>query len=138
MAVPMQVLMVDDSSADLLIASKVIERSKPADAPVTIQSVASMAAAETRLRESRFDCVLLDLHLPDGRGAQNVRTLRALAPHTPVVVLSGSESPAVKEEVMGSGASAYVGKKPLRHADDLYAVMANAIRSQLQQADHPQ
>lgn len=138
MAVPMQVLMVDDSSADLLIASKVIERSKPTDAPVTIQSVATMAAAESRLRQSRFDCVLLDLHLPDGRGAQNVRTLRELAPDTPVVVLSGSESPAVKDEVMGSGASAYVWKKPLRQADDLYAVMTNAIRSHLQQAANPQ
>ena len=136
MAVPMQVLMVDDSSADLLIASKVIERRKPADAPVTIHSVASMAAAESRLRQSRFDCVLLDLHLPDGRGAENVRTLHALAPDTPIVVLSGSESQAVKDAAMGSGASAYVWKKPLRQADDLYAVMMSAIRGQLSSEDH--
>lgn len=51
-----------------------------------------LAEAETRLREARFDLVVLDLDLPDGSGLTLLECLRAVpGGPIPVLVLSASE-----------------------------------------------
>src|SRR5689334_14110523 len=69
-----------------------------------------MAEAEAAARDEPFDCVLLDLGLPDGSGVDNVRRIRAARPGLTVVVISGNESEETALETLRHGAQDYVLK----------------------------
>jgi diguanylate cyclase (GGDEF)-like protein/PAS domain S-box-containing protein len=56
------------------------------------------------------DCVLLDLGLPDGDGAELLERLRAIAPDVPVVVLTGREDEGLGVRLIRAGAQDYVVK----------------------------
>ncbi len=56
--------------------------------PISITLARSVEEAEQTLSEDRFDVILLDLDLPDGKGVKAIRKVRKVAPRTPVVVLS--------------------------------------------------
>ena len=70
-----------------------------------------------QLREARkilidtsFDCVLLDLSLPDSVGFDGLSDLHAIAPGVPIVVLGGSEDEQVALQAMQRGAQDYLYK----------------------------
>jgi len=123
----LRILLVDDSAADLLITGKLIERQRPPDVTVRITEAGRLDAACEALRLERYDCVLLDLHLPDGRGVDNVGALRRIVGNVPIVVLSGSNDPSQAERTRSAGADAYVSKRPLRSADNIFQVIADVI-----------
>lgn len=66
--------------------------------------------AERALFEREFDCVLLDLSLPDAEGLDGVQTIRRIAPHLPIVVLSGSEDDHLQIGALQAGAEDYLIK----------------------------
>ena len=41
------------------------------------------------LKDEGYQVILLDLSLPDGQGLDNIRQVCAVAPHLPVVILTG-------------------------------------------------
>src|SRR5690606_3932821 len=91
-----------------------------------VRHVTTLAEALRWLENRRFDLVLLDLSLPDSKGMQTLRQLRAKTPDTPVVVLTANddgEQPAI--EAIREGAHDYLSKvnvdlgllrRVLRHA----------------------
>ena len=123
----MNILLVDDSIGDALIASLVIKRKKPAEVDVDITEASSLHDAASALTKSSFDCILLDLHLPDGRGYSNIDKLKTVAPQTPIIVMTGSDSGGSENEALKHGPSAYISKKPLSQSDDIYAAVTLAI-----------
>lgn len=123
----MNILLVDDSIGDALIASLVIKRKKPADVNVDITEATSLRDATNALKTSLFDCIILDLHLPDGRGYSNIDRLKEFAPQTPIIVMTGSDSGRSENEALKRGASAYISKKPLSQSTDIYAAVALAV-----------
>lgn len=54
--------------------------------------------------------VLLDLNLGDVRGLAGLKLLRQRYPALPIVVVSGTHDPRVREEALAHGAWGYVGK----------------------------
>lgn len=66
--------------------------------------------AEALAHAKGADAALLDLTLPDGRGADLVRALRAAAPALHIVVLSGEDDPAVRRACLEAGAKAFLLK----------------------------
>jgi CheY-like chemotaxis protein len=60
----------------------------------------------------RIDAVLLDLYMPGMSGLQTLETLRAEAPHLPVILLSGFSQERVPAEVLESPATAFLSKPP--------------------------
>ncbi len=54
--------------------------------------------------------VLLDLNLGDARGLAGLKLLRQRHPALPIVVVSGTHDPRVREEALAHGAWGYVGK----------------------------
>ena len=123
----MNILLVDDSIGDALVASLVIKRKKPPEVKVDIIEANSLRDATSALKKSAFDCIILDLHLPDGRGYSNIDKLKAFAPQTPIIVMTGSDTGRSENEALKHGASAYISKKPLSQSDDIYAAVAVAI-----------
>ncbi|HVN46990.1 MAG TPA: response regulator transcription factor [Steroidobacteraceae bacterium] len=64
--------------------------------------------------EADFDLVLLDLDLPGAEGLSCLRRVRAIAPLTPIIVVSGNDDPVVMSEVVMAGAAGYVPKSAPR------------------------
>ncbi len=57
-----------------------------------------------------YDLILLDLHLPDGKGLELLRTLRRQGSETPVVILTARDQLSDRIEGLNSGADDYLVK----------------------------
>ncbi|MEE7477939.1 response regulator [Methylobacterium hispanicum] len=94
-----------------------------------IVEAASAAAALDLLARQSPDLVILDLGLPDMRGHDLLRAIRAGHPALPVVVLSSRDDEGGKVEALDLGADDYV-TKPFGMAE-LLARLRAALRHQL-------
>ena len=65
---------------------------------------------EGALVSSRFDCVLLDLRLPDGNGAELLRIMRRRGDNTSVIVLTAQATRASSIDLLNIGADDYMAK----------------------------
>lgn len=80
------------------------------------------AEALDRVREGRWDVIVLDLNLPDRSGLEVLGQLRATAPGVPVLILSMHEQLSYASRALTAGAVGYVSKSSAR------AHLVNAIR----------
>lgn len=80
------------------------------------------AEAVERVRERRWDVVVLDLNLPDRSGLEVLAQLRAIVPDIPVLILSMHEQLSYAARALTAGALGYVNKSSAR------AHLVNAIR----------
>ncbi|OAI38843.1 hypothetical protein AYO40_06295 [Planctomycetaceae bacterium SCGC AG-212-D15] len=104
---PSRVLVVDDQAASRYIVSKLVQ-----EAGVSIEAAEDGRRALDRLRAEPFDLVLLDLQMPEMDGhavLKAVRTDPSLR-HLPVIVISGSETEAVR--CIEEGADEFLLKPP--------------------------
>ena len=62
------------------------------------------------LHTNPFDIILLDLNLIECRGLETVRTIRAEAPHLPIIVLTGLDDDQAAIEAIEQGADDYISK----------------------------
>lgn len=91
-----------------------------------------LSAAWQALRTEPFDCLLLDLSLPDGEGTDLLQKLRRSAPgelpdpKTPVLVISSRSQLRTRLNALDLGADGYV-IKPV-HLDEVAAVMRALLR----------
>lgn len=104
-----RVLLIEDDSveAELIrdsVASFVGARAE-------IDHVQRLAAGVSRLAERRYDVVLLDLNLPDGSGIANLHRVKAVAPTTPVIILTNVEDQEGPVAAMAEGAQDYLVKR---------------------------
>ncbi|MFT4906782.1 MAG: diguanylate cyclase (GGDEF)-like protein [Oleispira sp.] len=63
-----------------------------------------------KIKEARFDVILLDLNLGDGKGLSNLQSIKEQSPDTPVVVLSGHDDTETALEAIRGGAQEYIIK----------------------------
>jgi diguanylate cyclase (GGDEF)-like protein len=104
----MKILVVEDSAADLRLLSEALKAAGDAQPEVSV--VRTLADAEAAVRAGPFDCVLLDLGLPDGVGVENVQRVRAARRGQTVVVISGSEGEEIAMQTLRHGAQDYLYK----------------------------
>lgn len=81
-------------------------------------------------RRERFDCLLVNLRLPDAEGLAAVRRLRASEPNSAIVVLAGPDDRAVAIEALRHGAQEILVNPWLRKpeiAQDLQRLIRGAI-----------
>ena len=107
-----RVLVVDDQQ----LVGRSVEQLLAGWDDVSVHFYQTAAAALAAAREIRPTVILQDLVMPDIDGAEMVRRYRALpeTEHVPVIMLSAVEEPAVKAELLASGASDYLVKLPDR------------------------
>jgi len=121
----LKILVVEDSAADLRLLREALVESAPANA-LTVRAARTMGEAEAAVRAEPFDCVLMDLGLPDGNGVDNVRRMRAARAGQTVVVVSGSEGEDIAIETMRHGAQDYL-HKGAHGGDEILRVVRRAI-----------
>ena len=66
--------------------------------------------AEAALRAIDYGLILLDLHLPDGRGLDLLRKLRKTADRTPVIIATARDQIRDRIEGLNAGADDYIVK----------------------------
>ena len=69
-----------------------------------------LEAADAALRTVSYDALLLDLHLPDGRGLDLLRALRRRRDAIPVVILTARDQVSDRIEGLKAGADDYIVK----------------------------
>ena len=103
-----KVLLVEDNAADAQLASDMLAFAHaPRCEPMRAEN---LAEAQSLLAVERFHVVLLDLGLPDTVGLDGVRALRAAAPESAIIVLSGLGSEALAVKALEAGAQDYLVK----------------------------
>ena len=101
-------LLVEDNPADAELIAEYLDETAPGK--LTLETVPTLAAAKSRLRERGIDLVLLDLSLPDATGLDTFHGLYAEAPDTPIVVLTGLDDGRLALRAMQAGAQDYLVK----------------------------
>jgi len=109
----LSVLLLEDVAGD---ARNVRELLCGADGYCFAVSVATtLAEAATAVGMTAFDVCLADLNLPDSRGLETYARMQALAPHLPVVVLTGYDDRHFATLAVHRGAQDYLVKGQLTH-----------------------
>ena len=102
-----KILLVEDNPDDAEFLRLSLAR-QSSSAQVTHTGLISEAVAV--LENGRFDVVLLDLNLPDGRGVECVEKIHAADALVPIVVLSGHADEDFAVEILNSGVQDYLVK----------------------------
>jgi PAS domain S-box-containing protein len=104
-----RVLLVEDNPGDARLVEILLSESD-SSADFELTHAERFAEALERLEETTFEVILLDLSLPDSSGLETVSRMRAAAPRTPMVVLSGQDDEEVALRAVQQGAQDYLIK----------------------------
>ena len=104
----LRVLIVEDNELDARSVMKALAADHIRDFEVT--RVSELVEAVERLEQAHFDCILLDLSLPDSVGLVSVDVLSEQAPGCPIVVMTGLDDPEIAIEAVERGAQDYLSK----------------------------
>jgi diguanylate cyclase (GGDEF)-like protein len=108
---PLHVLVVEDDEVDAMAVRRSLARAGATTFDVV--HVERLADARHALADGDFDCVLLDLDLPDSRGLATVLALIRDEGGPAVVVLTGRDSHRLAIEAVAAGAQDYLAKDEL-------------------------
>ncbi|MFJ9606167.1 PP2C family protein-serine/threonine phosphatase [Kitasatospora sp. NPDC101176] len=118
-----RILLIEDDPGDALLVEELLHDT---GLRFELTTCATLADASSTLSSGVTDCILLDLHLPDASGTSAVTAVRALAPHTAVIVLTGLSEAQAGTDAMAAGAQDYLVKgkvePELLHRTVRYAV----------------
>lgn len=106
-----RVLLVEDNELDRRMV--VHHLTSHPDVRFEVESTRSLTEALRKSSDDHFDCVLLDLTLPDSTGLASVDAMLDRPDPAPVVVLSGLDDPLVALEAVQRGAQDYLTKRTM-------------------------
>ena len=104
----LNILIIEDDAVDKKLLERFLSRSSLGVFNVTSVSVLKDALAI--VQSEPIDIVLSDLGLPDSTGTQAIEQLNRVAPHVPVIVMSGQDDEAVAVKAVQLGAQDYLIK----------------------------
>jgi diguanylate cyclase (GGDEF)-like protein len=126
-----RVLLVEDSPVQARVVAAQLEQGW--GTPNTTVIARSLATAILALEHDTFNCVLLDLGLPDADGLEAVKRVRMTAPGVAIVVLSGQEDETLALLAVREGAQDYLVKGQVDH-NHIVRAIAYAIERKQQEA----
>lgn len=101
----MRILLIED---DRVIATALREQAEGEGH--CVDWAARLGDASDALATTRFDLILLDLMLPDGRGLPFLRGLRAKGSQTPVIIMTALDQVSDRIDGLNAGADDYLVK----------------------------
>src|SRR5690554_3785083 len=90
---PIRVLLIEDNPGDALLMQEWV--AEAAGDQFGMEWESSLEAGLARLKEQRFDLVVLDLSLPDSQGWSTFAAAREACGHLPLIVMSGLDDEAL-------------------------------------------
>lgn len=116
----MKLLLVEDNP---LLVTELAKQLKQAG--YITDTTGSAQEADYMINESQYDCVILDIGLPDGNGLELLSKWRKQERNVPVIMLTARSQWHEKVEGFNAGADDYLGK-PF-HTEELLARIAALI-----------
>ncbi len=104
----LRVLLVEDNPGDARLVREMLAEMNT-ERYETVP-VGRLADALQFLSEQPFDAILLDLNLPDSYGLATLIKIRSVAPHVPVIVVSGLADEEMAIHALREGAYTYLVK----------------------------
>jgi two-component system cell cycle response regulator len=131
----LRVLIVEDNPAYARLVQETLRDAEPEG--FAIETASLLSEAVTRLGRGGIDVVLMDLGLPDAKGADGFARISEQFPELPVVVLTGLDDEDMAMVVVSQGAQDYLVKGRAEN-DSLsralrYAVERNRMQAELRQ-----
>lgn len=135
------VLLLEDNSLDALLVQNALRSASDAGPVYRYVSQWSQTLADARdaLAHQRFELVIVDLMLPDSEGLATLAAVRAAAPGSAIVVITGQNDHRSAVEAMRLGAQDYLVKgeftypsleRAIRYALDRKAFTEERLRDQ--------
>jgi CheY-like chemotaxis protein len=115
------VLVVDDSKLDRTLVAEILAASDDLE----VHAVDGGPSALEFLSERIPDLVLTDLVMPELNGLQLVRSLHAVHPRLPVILMTSQGSEEIAMEALRAGAASYIPKASF--GPDLVAVVEDVL-----------
>ncbi|MEU6313252.1 SpoIIE family protein phosphatase [Streptomyces sp. NPDC047014] len=120
-----RILLIEDDDGDAVLVEELLHDTGLRH-ELSVARTFDAARQRLALTEDPPDCILLDLNLPDLSGIPAVTTVRALVPHTAVVVLTGLAETQAGTQAMSAGAQDYLVKGKVE-ADTLRRTIRYAV-----------
>lgn len=125
----LRILVIEDDAVDRQATARALHQF-PCE--VEVVDAADAQQARVKMRDGRYDCALLDFHLPDGSG---MSLLHLLSDHMPVVFLTGMAREDMAVMALRDGAQDYLVKEQLSPSllwrTVVYAIERNRLNHKL-------
>jgi diguanylate cyclase (GGDEF)-like protein len=128
----LRVLQFEDAAVDRLLVAENLAAAIGARFELT--QVHRLADGLAALAAGAPDAILLDLGLPDCQGADTFARVHALAPGTPILVLTGLNDEALGAQLVKAGAQDYLPKSEMSGGMLARAIRYAIERKQMQEA----
>jgi two-component system, response regulator, stage 0 sporulation protein F len=125
------IIVVDDETALLALLERVLAPLAP---DYQILSVMSGAAALALLAQRPIALVITDYRMPDMDGVVLAKAIKAVAPHCPIMLMTGSGTHEIEQHGQAVGVE-YFLPKPFR-LDDFRAIVRAALAQERAVGDH--
>ncbi|MEP2237707.1 MAG: response regulator transcription factor [Maribacter sp.] len=117
----MKILIIEDEPQMLENMRQTLEREK-----YTVETAANFATASTKIGVYEYDCILLDITLPDGNGLELLKQLKQQGKDDGVIIVSAKDSLDDRIKGLNLGADDYL-PKPF-HMAELHARVKAIVR----------
>lgn len=124
----MKILIVEDDNDLREITTHFLEKER-----YVVSQAPDYHTALQKIEDYDYDCILLDIMLPDGNGLDLLAELHALGKHTNVIILSAKDSLEDKVNGLDLGADDYL-PKPF-HLAELHARIKSLFRRKLREGE---
>lgn len=124
----MKILIVEDDNDLREITTHSLEKER-----YVVSQAPDCRTALQKIEDYDYDCILLDIMLPDGNGLDLLAELHALGKHTNVIILSAKDSLEDKVNGLDLGADDYL-PKPF-HLAELHARIKSLFRRKLREGE---
>lgn len=124
----MKILIVEDDNDLREITTHSLEKER-----YVVSQAPDYRTALQKIEDYDYDCILLDIMLPDGNGLDLLAELHALGKHTNVIILSAKDSLEDKVNGLDLGADDYL-PKPF-HLVELHARIKSLFRRKLREGE---
>ena len=117
----MKILIIEDESSLRELMQRTLQQEQ-----YVVETAADFAEAERKIADYDYDCILLDIMLPDGNGLKLLEQIKALRKRDNVIIISARDS--LEDRIAGleQGADDYL-PKPF-HLAELVARIRSVIR----------
>src|SRR5512138_714398 len=96
-----KILLVEDNPGDVRLLEEML---KAKDHSFELESVGRLSAAFDKIKNQKYDLMMLDLGLPDSQGLQTMDQVRELAADLPIVILTGLADESIGIQAVERGA----------------------------------